>query len=148
MTTTLNISCSENTMVLSARRGVSVSMYFLVIQGDRLYIIYRSTIPITYWHDSRIYSYSIKSLTDYTYIDDSARPVSGSGITRSETNDNRIKYLIPYAKTVTLQSSYFIRACKTWNILSDNLRDRNIGFYAFKSGLKLYYKNALSNTYI
>ena len=77
-----------------------------------------------------------------------ARPViSGSGITRSETNDNRIKFLIPYAKTVTFQSSYFIRACKTWNILNDNLRDRNIGFYAFKSGLKLYYKNALSNTY-
>jgi hypothetical protein len=55
--------------------------------------------------------------------------------------------LIPYAKTVTFQSSYFIRACKTWNILSDILRDRNIGFYASKSGLKLYYKNALLNTY-
>jgi hypothetical protein len=81
-------------------------------------------------------------------IDDSARPViSGSGITRSEPNDNRIKFLIPFAKTVTFQSTYFIRACKTWNILSENLRDRNIGFYAFKSGLKLYYKNALSNTY-
>jgi hypothetical protein len=30
MTTTLNTSCSENTMVLSARRGVSACMYFLV----------------------------------------------------------------------------------------------------------------------
>ena len=30
MTTTLNTSCSENTMVLSARRGVSAWMYFLV----------------------------------------------------------------------------------------------------------------------
>jgi hypothetical protein len=80
-----------------------------------------------------------KIINNYTYIDDSARPViSGSGITRMKTNDNRIKFLIPYAKTVTFQSSYFIRACKTWNILSDNLRDRNIGFYAFKSGLKLY----------
>ena len=28
MTTTLNTSCSENTMVSSARRGVSASMYF------------------------------------------------------------------------------------------------------------------------
>jgi hypothetical protein len=27
---TLNISCSDNTMVLSARRGVSACMYFLV----------------------------------------------------------------------------------------------------------------------
>ena len=30
MTTTLDTSCSENTMVLSARRGVSACMYFLV----------------------------------------------------------------------------------------------------------------------
>ena len=30
MTTTLNTSCSENTMVLSARRGVSACIYFLV----------------------------------------------------------------------------------------------------------------------
>jgi hypothetical protein len=30
MITPLNTSCSENTMVLSARRGVSACMYFLV----------------------------------------------------------------------------------------------------------------------
>ena len=105
-------------------------------------------LPITYWHEYLDIFLLYKIINNYTYIDDSARPViSGSGITRSETNDNRIKFLIPYAKTVTFQSSYFIRACKTWNILSDNLRDRNIVFYAFKSGLKLYYKNARSNTY-
>ena len=32
MTTTLNTSCSENTMVLSATRGVSACMYFLVVE--------------------------------------------------------------------------------------------------------------------
>jgi hypothetical protein len=30
MTTTLNTSCSENTIVLSARRGGSACMYYLV----------------------------------------------------------------------------------------------------------------------
>ena len=30
MTTTVDTACSENTMVLSARRGVSACMYFLV----------------------------------------------------------------------------------------------------------------------
>jgi hypothetical protein len=35
MTTTLNTSCSENTMVLSARRGVSACMYFLVQPARR-----------------------------------------------------------------------------------------------------------------
>ncbi len=37
--------------------------------------------------------------------------------------------------------------CKAWNILSDNLRHRDIGLHAFKSGLKLYYTNALSKVY-
>ncbi len=40
------------------------------------------------------------------------------GSTRSETNENLIKFVIPFAKTVAFQTSYFIRACKTWNILS------------------------------
>jgi hypothetical protein len=31
MTTILDTSCSENTMVLSARRGVAACMYFLVV---------------------------------------------------------------------------------------------------------------------
>jgi hypothetical protein len=35
MTTTLNISCSENTMVLSARRGISAFMHvFLVLSKN------------------------------------------------------------------------------------------------------------------
>ena len=34
VTTTLNTSCSEYTMVLSARRGVSTCMYFLSNTND------------------------------------------------------------------------------------------------------------------
>jgi hypothetical protein len=81
-----------------------------------------------------IYSYSIKSLTIIHILTTVLNLLYQESL-RSETNDNQIKFLIPYAQTVTFQSSYFVRACKTWNILSDNLPDRNIGFYAFKSGL-------------
>jgi hypothetical protein len=43
-----------------------------------------------------------------TYIDDSTLPSIGeSGITGSDTN-NLIRFVIPYARTVTYQSSYFI----------------------------------------
>ena len=69
------------------------------------------------------------------------------GSTRSETNENLIKFVIPFAKTVTFQTSYFIRACKTWNILSNNLRNRAIGMQTFKSGLKMYCRNALTSVY-
>ena len=64
-----------------------------------------------------------------------------------ETNEDVIRFVIPFAKTVTYQSSYLIRACKTWNVLISDLRNRDIGLQAFKSGLKTYYKYALSNIY-
>ena len=58
--------------------------------------------------------------------------MSRSGLTRSESKDNLVRFKIPFARTVTFQSSYFIRVCKTWNALNDNLRDQNIGLLAFK----------------
>ena len=39
MTTTLDTSCSDNTMVLSARRSVSACMYFLVTSYFRSKVI-------------------------------------------------------------------------------------------------------------
>ena len=89
----------------------------------------------------------IKIINNHTYIDKSDLPIiAKSGFTRNNTN-NLIKFVIPYAKTVTYQSSYFIRSCKTWNVLSSDLRNRDIGLYSFKSRLKSYYKHALSNTF-
>ena len=89
-----------------------------------------------------------KIINNLTYVDERALPImAGSGITRSESNANQIRFVIPYAKTVTFQTSFFIRTCKTWNILNSNLRTRDIGLLSFKSGLKLYYKHALSKTF-
>ena len=49
MTTTLNTSCSENTMVLSARRGVSARMHVFSsnMKFSSTYIIFRSKSPST-----------------------------------------------------------------------------------------------------
>ena len=66
--------------------------------------------------------------------------IARSGITRGETN-NLVRFVIPYAKTVTYQSSYFIRAYKTWNVLSSDLRNRNIGLFSFKAGLNPITRN-------
>ena len=83
-----------------------------------------------------------------THIDESARPtMAGSGITSSQTNKDIIKFSIPFANTVTFQTSYFVRSCKAWNILGCDLRHKDIGLYTFKSKLKTCYKHALSNVY-
>ena len=107
-------------------------------------------LPLTYWHEYLDLVLLYKIINGYTYIDDSARPAMASfGITRSETNKNIIKFSIPLANTVTFQTSYFIRVCKTWNTLSCDLRHRDIGLhtYTFKSKLKTYYEHALSSVY-
>ena len=105
-------------------------------------------LPLTFWHEYLDLVLLYKIINGYTYIDNSARPtMAGSGITRSESNENVIKFSIPFANTVTFQTSYFIRACKTWNTLSCDLRHRDIGLNTFKSKLKTYYKHALSKVY-
>ncbi len=75
-------------------------------------------LPLTYWHEYLDLVLLYKIINNYTYIDESSVPKIAkslkSGSTRSETNENLIKFVIPFAKTVTFQTSYFIRACKTW----------------------------------
>ena len=103
---------------------------------------------MTYWHEYLDLILLYKILNNHAFIDVSAQPtISATGITRSQSNDNLIKFIIPLAKTVTFQTSYFIRSCKAWNVLSNELRRSNISFYAFKCGLKSYYKRALLMTY-
>ena len=104
-------------------------------------------LPVSYWHEYLDLIFLYKIINNHTYIDKSALPImAGSGITRSET-DNLIKFVIPFAKTVTYQSSYFIRSCKTWNILSRELRKRDISIFSCQIRLKSYYKQALLSTF-
>ena len=104
-------------------------------------------LPVSYWHEYLDLVFLYKIINNHTYIDKSDLPIiAGSGITRNKSN-NLIRFVIPYAKTVTYQSSYFIRSCKTWNVLSSDLRNRDIGLFSFKSGLKSYYKHAPSSTF-
>ncbi len=90
-----------------------------------------------------IWCFYTQLINHLTYIDQSTLSIiARSGITRSKTN-NLIRFvIIPYAKTV-----FCIRACKTWNVLSSDLRNRNIRLFPFKAGLKSYYKHALSSTF-
>jgi hypothetical protein len=92
-------------------------------------------------------AYSVTADESGMEISNAPMQSAESGKTRRETNENVIRFVIPFAKTVTYQSSYLIRACKTWNGLNSDLRNRDIGLQAFKSGLKTYYKYALTNIY-
>ena len=58
-------------------------------------------LPVSYWHEYLDLVFLYKIINDHTNIDKSVQPImAGSGITRSETDD-LIKFVIPFAKTVT-----------------------------------------------
>ena len=47
--------------------------------------------------------------------------MTGSRIARGQTNKDVIKFSISFAITLIFHISYFIRVCKTWNILGCDL---------------------------
>ena len=53
-------------------------------------------------------------------------------------------YYIPKrSRTVTYQRSFFIRACRTWNVLPAELRTNHISLASFNRSLHQYSSNAL-----
>ena len=64
-------------------------------------------LPVSYWHEylDLVYMFLYKIINNLTHIDERALPImAGSGITRSESNANLNRFVIPYAKTVTFQT--------------------------------------------
>ena len=47
------------------------------------------------------------------------------------------------SRTVTYQRSFFIRACRTWNVLPDELRTNHISLASFNCLLLQYYNRAI-----
>ena len=128
-----------------ATKHIILNLGFITDISYKTRLLQLDILPVSYWHEYLDLVFLYKIINNLTYIDERALPImAGSGITRSESNANLVRFVIPYAKTVTFQTSFFIRTCKTCNILNSNLRTRDIGFLSFKSGLKLYYKHALS----
>jgi hypothetical protein len=125
-----------------------LNLGFITVISYKTRLLQLDILPVSYWHEYLDLVFLYKIINNLTYINERALPImAGSGTTRSESNANPIRFVIPYAKTVTFQTSFFTRTCKTWNILNSNLRTRDIGLLSFKSGLKLYYKHTLSKTF-
>ena len=90
-------------------------------------------MPITYWHDYLDVLLLYKILSNLVIIPENIRPKEVlSRTTRHSSVKENIKLRVPFAKTVTFQTSFFIRSCKVWNILESELTDRNINLHTFK----------------
>ncbi|CAH3027054.1 unnamed protein product, partial [Porites evermanni] len=85
-----------------------------------------------------------KAVDNLVLIDSEALPATRQS-TRStrSSSTNAITYIPKRSRTVTYQRSFFIRACRTWNVLPVELRASHISLASFKRSLFQYYNNAL-----
>ena len=60
------------------------------------------------------------------------------------SRSSAITYIPNRSRTLTYQRSFFIRACRTWNVLPTELRTSHISLALFKTLLLQYYKKALN----
>ena len=105
-------------------------------------------MPITYWHEylNVVLLYNI--LNNLVITPENIRPMEIlSRTTRHSTVKENTTLRVPFAKTVTFQTSFFVRLCKAWNILDSELTDRNINLNTSKKKLKAYYMRVLCNVF-
>ena len=101
-------------------------------------------LPISYWHEFLDIVFFYKAVNNLVFIDSEALPATRQS-TRStrSSSSNAITYIPKRSRTVTYQRSFFIRACRTWNVLPAELRTSHISLASFKRSLLQYYNKAL-----
>ena len=113
-----------------------------VTYKTRLQVI--NLLPISYWHEFLDIVFFYKAVDNLVLIDSEALPATRQS-TRStrSSSSNAITYIPKRSRTVTYQRSFFIRACRTWNVLPAELRTSHISLASFKRSLLQYYNKAL-----
>ena len=101
-------------------------------------------LPISYWHEFLDIVFFYKAVNNLVFIDSEALPATRQS-TRStrSSSSNAITYIPKRSRTVTYQCSFFIHACRTWNVLPAVLRTSHISLASFKRSLLQYYNKAL-----
>ena len=102
-------------------------------------------LPISYWHEYLDMVFFYKAVNNLVFIDSEALPVTRQFTRSTRTSrSSAITYIPNRSRTLTYQRSFFIRACRTWNVLPTELRTSHISLALFKTLLLQYYKKALN----
>ena len=101
-------------------------------------------LPISYWHEFLDIDFFYKAVNNLVFIDSEVLPVTIQS-TRSirSSSTNSITYIPKRSRTVTYQRSFFIRTCRTWNVLTAELRTSHTSLASFKHSLLQYYFKVL-----
>jgi hypothetical protein len=96
-------------------------------------------LPVSYWHEYLDLTLFFK--ITHGLVETSALPITRvtHRTTRSSSN-NTLKYVIRKSKTTTYQQSFFVRACRLWNRLVDELHFDSLSVFKIIV-LKNYYQS-------
>ena len=105
---------------------------------------WRDLRGISYWHEFLDIVFFYKAVNNLVFTDSEALPVIRQSMrsTRSSSS-NAITYIPKRSRTLTYQRSFYIRACRTWNVLPAELRTSHTSLAFFKRSLLQYYTKAL-----
>ena len=101
-------------------------------------------LPTSYWHKFLDKVFFSEAVNNFVFIDSEAVPEARQK-TRftSSSSSKAITYIPKRSRTVTYQRFFFIRACRTWNVLPAELRTSRISLASLKRSLLQYYNKAL-----
>ena len=75
-------------------------------------------LPISYWHEYLDMIFFYKAVNNLVFIDSEALPVTRQFTRPTRTSrGSAITYIPNRSRTLTYQRLFFIRACRTWNVL-------------------------------
>jgi hypothetical protein len=102
-------------------------------------------IPVSYWHEFLDLVFMNKLVHKLVLIDDAVHPMISVMRSTRSSPDETIIFRVPFAITVTFQTSYFIKIMEHFKQRS--IRKPDISLSHFKSELYLYYWSALLQVY-
>ena len=101
-------------------------------------------IPVSYWQEFLDIVFFYKAVNNLVFIDSEALPSSRQSTRSTRSSSiNAITYIPKRSRTVTYQRSFFMRACRTWNVLPAELHTSHIPLTSFKRSLFQYYNKAV-----
>lgn len=109
-------------------------------------LMYLALLPLSYRREISDLLFFFKCLNQMYDVDFSKFVTQYDTDTRLRSSNSGLLFRVQKCKTVTFQSSYFLRIVKLWNALPLNARQSN-SFTQFRNNVKEFYQAKLVSTF-
>ena len=97
-------------------------------------------LPLFYCHEYHDIVFFYKTVNNLIYVNKEVLPVVRNvGIVTRSSSSSAVSFIPMKCKTVTYQRSFFVRACRIWNVLPLHLCHKDLSLASFTKLLRNYY---------